>query len=119
MISGVDPTPRFVQAVRPFAGVGLDDYQPFEPPLTYTVPVDRSAQCVYFRGGNHSDELVCVVLTRDGVPMRLFPIGAQASVHIPLRITEDLLTESVLELHLSAPAGLTGSVVLDLGLLEL
>ena len=115
----MDPTPRFVQAVRPFTGVGLDDYQPFDPPLTYQVPEDRSAQCVYFRGGNNSDELVCVVLTRDGVPMRLFPIGAQDAVHIPLRITEELVTESVLELHLSAPAGRSGTVVLDLGLLEL
>lgn len=115
----MEPTPRFVQAIRAFNGMGLDDYQPFDPPLTYTVPDGRSAQCVYFRGGNSGDELVCVVLTRDGVPMRLFPIGARNSIHIPLRITEALLTESVLELHASAPAGASGTLVLDLGLLEL
>jgi assimilatory nitrate reductase catalytic subunit len=115
----VEPTPRFVQAIRSFTGVGLDDYQPFDPPLTYTVPDGSSAQCVYFRAGNDSDELVCVVLTRDGVPMRLFPIGARSSVHIPLRITEDLMTESVLELHASAPVGTTGTLVIDLGILEI
>lgn len=118
-MQAVEPTPRFLQAIRSYVGVALDDYQPFDPPLQYRVPDDRSAQCVYFRGGNSGDELVCVVLTRDGEPMRLFPIGAAASVHVPLRITEDLLTDSVLELHLSAPEGSVGTVVLDLGLLEL
>jgi hypothetical protein len=115
----VDPTPRFVQAIRTYVGVGLDDYQPFDPPLRYAVPADASAQCVYFRGGNSGDELVCVVLTRDGEPMRLFPIGAAASIHVPLRITEDLVDDSVLELHVSAPRGAEGTVVVDLGLLEL
>ncbi len=115
----MEPTPRFVQAIRGFTGVGLDDYQPLDPPLTYQVPDGTSAQCVYFRGGNSSDDLVCVVLTRDGEPMRLFPIGACAAIHIPLRITEALLTDSVLELHVAAPPGATGTVVLDLGILEL
>ena len=115
----MEPTPRFVQAVRTFTGAGLDDFRSFDPPLRYTVPEDAAAQCVYFRGGNSADELVCVVLTRDDEPFRLFPIGAKESVHIPLRITEDLLTETTLELHVSAPQGVTGSVVLDLGILEL
>lgn len=115
----MEPTPRFLQAVRPFAGVGLDDYQPFSPPLRYTVPNDASAQCVYFRGGNSSDELVTVVLTRDGEPVRLFPIGARASLHVPLRITEQLLHDTTLELHVAAPRSATGTVVLDLGILEL
>jgi assimilatory nitrate reductase catalytic subunit len=115
----MEPTPRFVHAVRPFTGAGLDDYRPFDPPLRYTVPVDRSAQCVYFRGGNSTDELICVVLTRDDEPSRLFPIGARESIHIPLRITEDLLHDTVLELHLAAPEGTAGTVVIDLGILEL
>jgi assimilatory nitrate reductase catalytic subunit len=115
----VEPTPRFLQAVRPYDGAGLDDYLAFDPPLTYAVPPGASAQCVYFRGGNSGRELACVVLTRDGVPMRLFPVGANGSIHVPLRITEDLMTESVLELHASAPVGATGTLVIDLGLLEL
>jgi assimilatory nitrate reductase catalytic subunit len=111
--------PRFLQAVRGFVGEGIDEYLPLTPPLAYVVPPDRSAQCVYFRGGNSTDELICVVLTRDGEPMRLFPIGARASVHVPLRIVEDLLTDTRLEVHIAAPAGCAGTVVIDLGLLEL
>jgi assimilatory nitrate reductase catalytic subunit len=119
MLPRVTPQPRFLQAVREFVGAGIDDFVPFDPPLGYTVPPDRSAQCVYFRGGNSTDQLICVVLTRDGEPMRLFPIGARASVHIPLRIVEDLLDDTHLELHIAAPVGCRGTVIVDLGLLEL
>jgi assimilatory nitrate reductase catalytic subunit len=115
----VQPTPRFLQAIRPFEGRGLDEYVALDPPLSYRVPAGREAQCVYFRGGNSTSELVCVVLTRDGAPMRLFPIGARSSLHIPLRITESLLTDTELELHVAAPSGVRGTVVVDLGILEL
>ncbi|HET9772368.1 MAG TPA: molybdopterin oxidoreductase [Acidimicrobiia bacterium] len=115
----MQPEPRFLQAIRSFSGRGLDEYLPFEPPLVYRVPDGREAQCVYFRGGNSSGELICVVLTRDGEPMRLFPVGARSSVHVPLRITENLLTDTELELHVAAPPGIRGTVVVDLGILEL
>ena len=118
-MGAVQPTPRFVQAVRSFVGEGLDEYLPFDPPLVYTVPEGASAQCVYFRGGNSAEELVCVVLTRNGVPMRLFPLGARDAMHVQLRITEELLTDSELELCVAAPAGVSGTLVLDLGILEL
>ena len=55
---------------------------------------------------------------RDGVPMRYFPIGAKGDVHVPLRVVEDIDGGSVVELHLAAPLGLTGTVVVDLGLVE-
>lgn len=113
------PIPRFLQAVRPFIGKGLDDYVSLDPPLTYSVPEGASAQCVYFRGGNSSDELAVVVLTRDGQPLRLFPVGARGAIHVPLRITEDLHTDTTLEVHVSAPAGSAGTIVIDLGILEL
>ena len=58
-------------------------------------------QTVYFRGGNSLDELVCVVLMRDGVPMRYFPIAAKGDVHVPLRVVEDLAPGTVLKLHAS------------------
>jgi assimilatory nitrate reductase catalytic subunit len=115
----VQPTPRFLQAVRSFEGRGLDEYLAFDPPLRYRVPDRREAQCVYFRGGNSSPELICVVLTQNGAPMRLFPMGAKASVHVPLRIVESLLTDTELELHVAAPEGVRGTVVVDLGILEL
>jgi len=115
----VQPNPRFLQAIRTFEGRGLDEYLAFDPPLVYRVPDGREAQCVYFRGGNSSSDLICVVLTQDGAPMRLFPVGAKASVHVPLRIVENLLTDTELELHVAAPAGTGGTVIVDLGILEL
>ena len=111
--------PRFLQTIATFEGRGLDDYFPIEPPLSYTVPKEAQAQCVYFRGGNSTDELVCVVLLRDDRPMRLFPIGARQAIHFPLRVTEDLLSETRLDVHISAPNGVSGTVIIDLGLLEL
>jgi assimilatory nitrate reductase catalytic subunit len=49
---------------------------------------------------------------------RLFPIGARSSVHVALRVVEDVEGGSVLELRLAAPSGLSGTVVVDLGLVE-
>jgi assimilatory nitrate reductase catalytic subunit len=50
--------------------------------------------------------------------MRYFPIGARASTHVPLRVVEDLLGDTKVELHLAAPEGAIGSVVIDLGMVE-
>jgi hypothetical protein len=86
--------------------------------LTYTVPVGITTQPLYFRGGNSTDELVVVVLLRDGVPMRYFPIGARDATHVQLAVVEDLDDGTVLELHVAAREGLTGTLVADLGLVE-
>ncbi|WP_418276431.1 molybdopterin oxidoreductase [Isoptericola jiangsuensis] len=109
---------RFLQGVYPFAGVGLAKPQPIDPALSYVVPDGVIGQALYFRGGNSADELVVVVLVCDGVAMRYFPVGARSDVHVPLRVVEDIEGGSVLELHLGAPDGVTGSVVVDLGLVE-
>jgi assimilatory nitrate reductase catalytic subunit len=50
--------------------------------------------------------------------MRYFPIGARSDVHVPLRVVEDLLGDTEIELWLAAPEGLEGSVVVDFGLIE-
>ncbi|NAS27355.1 molybdopterin-dependent oxidoreductase [Herbidospora sp. NEAU-GS84] len=114
----VHSTPRFLQGVFTFEGKGLDQPVPLDGALSYVVPAGTSTQAVYFRGGNSSDELICVVLMRDGKPMRWFPIGAKSDVHIPLRVVEDLDSGTAVELYLSAPPGVTGMVVADLGLME-
>ena len=111
-------TPRFLQGVFPFEGKGLDRPAPLGPELSYVVPDGSSAQAVYFRGGNSAGELVCAVLTRDGRPMRYFPIGAKGDVHVSLRVVEDLAPGATVELWLAAPAGVAGTVVVDLGLME-
>ena len=111
-------TPHFLQGVFPFEGKGIDAPFPLSTALSYTVPLGVTAQTVYFRGGNTSDELICAVLMRDGKPMRYFPIGARSDVHVPLRVVEDLDGGTVLEVFLAAPEGVTGSIVVDLGLVE-
>jgi assimilatory nitrate reductase catalytic subunit len=111
-------TPRFLQGIFPFEGQGVDKPAALHDTLTYTVPMGITTQPLYFRGGNSTDELVTVVLVRDGAPMRYFPIGARGSVHVALAVVEDLEEDSVLELHLAAPEGVSGTVVVDLGLVE-
>ena len=58
---------------------------------------------MYFRGGNSSKQMITVVLFRDGKPMRYFPIAAKGATHVALRVVEDLLGDTVLELHVAAP----------------
>jgi assimilatory nitrate reductase catalytic subunit len=111
-------TPRFLQGIFPFAGQGMDKPVPIDQSLTYVVPDGVVSQPLYFRGGNTTDELICVVLVRDGQPMRYFPLGARSGTHVSLRVVEDLEAGTVLGLHLAAPDGHTGSVVVDLGLME-
>jgi assimilatory nitrate reductase catalytic subunit len=109
---------RFLQGIFPFEGAGLDKPVPISPELSHLVPDGVISQALYFRGGNSSDEMVTVVLMRDGVPMRYFPMGAKDGVHVPLRVVEDIEGGSVVELQLVAPLGVTGTVVVDLGLVE-
>ena len=111
-------TPRFLQGVFAFEGKGVDQPLPVDGTLSYVVPHGVVAQAVYFRGGNTADELICAVLMRDGKPMRYFPIGARGDVHVPLRVVEDLNAGTAIELYVSAPVGATGTVVVDLGLVE-
>jgi hypothetical protein len=114
----VHTTPRFLQGVLSFEGKGLDQPVPLGGSLSYVVPDGVVAQAVYFRGGNSSEELIAVVLMRDGTAMRYFPIGAKGDVHVPLRVVEDLDSGTAVELWLAAPDGVTGTVVIDLGLVE-
>jgi assimilatory nitrate reductase catalytic subunit len=110
--------PRFLQGIFAFEGQGLDKPVPIDESLRYVVPAGVTAQVLYLRAGNASAVLATVVLLRDGVPMRYFPVGAQGSVHVPLRVVEDLDGGTVLELYLAAAEGVSGSVVIDFGLVE-
>ena len=112
-------TPRFLQGPFDFEGNGLDKPLLIDDSLRYVVPAGCVTQPVYFRGGNSSDDMVTVVLFRDGKPMRYFPIAARGATHVALRVVEDLLGDTVLELFVAAPAGRTGTVIVDLGLVEI
>ncbi len=108
----------FLQGIYLFDGAGIDKPVPISPDLKHLVPNGFVAQALYFRGGNSSDELVAVALMRDGVPMRYFPIGAKGDVHVPLRVVEDLEGGTVIELFVAAPVGPTGTLIIDVGLVE-
>lgn len=112
-------TPRFLQGIFAFEGQGLDAPFLLDPALVYTVPAGNEAQFVYFRGGNSSDEMVCAIVMRDGEPMRYFAIAAKGATHVALRVVEDLLAETVVELYLAAPMHAAGHVVVDVGLVEI
>jgi assimilatory nitrate reductase catalytic subunit len=114
----VKSSPRFLQGVFPITGEGLAKPAPIDAALRYTVPAGLSAQALYFRAGNSTGELIYVLLVRDGEPMRWFPIGAKSDVHVPLRVVEDLPGGTVVELHVAAPEGVVGEIVVDLGLVE-
>ncbi|MEN8584401.1 hypothetical protein ABFP37_17030 [Burkholderia sp. RS01] len=108
----------FLQGIFPFDGAGLEKPVPIHSQLSHYVPDGVINQTLYFRGGNSSAELVTVVLMRDGVPMRYFPIGAKGDVHVPLRVVEDIDGGSLIELRLLADSGVSGAVVIDMGMVE-
>ena len=111
--------PKFLQGVYEFEGQGLQSARPFAPaPLRYKVPFDRRAQLIYFRGGNSCEAMIYLLLLRNGSPMRYFPIGAQGAIHVPLAVVEDLHPDTELEIEIAAPAGVKGTVVIDVGLTE-
>jgi len=115
----MNETPRFIQGVFMFRGSGLTRPAPLSPAATYKVPFDKRAQLIYLRAGNASSELVYLALNRGGKIMRLFPIGAKGAVHVPLSIVEDVDPESEIELCIGAPEGLDGSLIIDMGVLEI
>jgi hypothetical protein len=115
----MDSTPKFLNGVFGFEGRGLESFAPVSDSLAYTVPADRRAQLVYLRAGNSANGLVALSLMRDGKPMRLFPVGAKAALHVPLAVLEDLFPETRLEVFVSAERGVSGQVVLDIGLMEI
>ena len=73
----------------------------------------------YLRAGNSSADLACVTLMRDGAAMRLFPVGAKAAAHVSLAVVEDLTPDTVIVVCASAPQGVEGTLVLDIGLMEI
>ena len=112
----IESIPRFVQGIYAFTGAGYDRPSPLG---AYVVAADKRAQPVYLRAGNSSDELVVVSLTRDGETMRLFPIGARGATHVPLAVVEDILPGTRLDVLVAAPEAISGTLVLDLGLVEI
>jgi hypothetical protein len=114
----MESIPKFLQGIFAFTGTGYDKPRPLGG-LSYTVPADKRCQAIYFRAGNSSDEMVALILARDGKPMRYFPVGAKAGSHVALAVVEDLEPDQKIDILISAPEGLSGTIVLDFGLLEI
>ena len=51
--------------------------------------------------------------------MRYFPIGAKGAVHVPLAVLEDLFPGSKVEILFAGPEGLSSTVVVDVGFMEI
>lgn len=115
----MESIPKFLQGLFPFTGEGLDKAKLLNSAMVYSVPSDKRSQLIYFRAGNSCAELICLSLHRDGKLMRHFPVGARAASHVSLAVVEDLMPDSKLEVLVSAPPGTSGTVVIDIGLLEI
>ncbi len=115
----IESTPKFLQGLFDFTGGGFASPKPLGETASYTVPADRRSQLIYFRAGNSTDALVALVLMRDGKPMRYFPVGAKCAEHVPLAVVEDIEPDQKLEVMIAAPEGVSGTIVLDIGLMEI
>jgi hypothetical protein len=111
--------PAFIQGLFSFDGDGLASARSFDPPVTYEVPADKRSQVIYFRAGNSSAEMIYLVLTAGGGPMRYFPVGAKGAIHVPLAVIEDLSPGTKLEVLAAAPKGVKAAVLLDVGFMEI
>jgi len=109
-------TPHFLQGVYPFVGDGIVNLASLNHDLAFTVPDGRSAEVLYVRAGNSSEELVYLALVADGKPIRYVPLGPSTNQHVPLAIVESHAAGTVLEVMIGAPKGVTGVIVIDVGL---
>lgn len=115
----METTPRFFNGVYAFTGAGLAAPALLHAALSYVVPGDKRTQMIYFRGGNSADAMVAVSVVKDGKPFRTFPIGAKGAINVPLAVVEDIMPDSRVEVFIAAPEGVSGHVVLDIGMLEI
>ena len=111
--------PWFLQGVYPFAGRGVFDLAPLNDALSYTIPKGKIGEVLYFRAGNMSDDILYLALAVNGDPVRYFPIGPKGDIHVPLAIVEEYPAGTRIDVCLAAPRGLTGTVVVDVGLVEM
>ena len=115
----IDSTPRFLNGAYSFQGAGYDKPALLDPSLVYVVPPDKRAQLIYLRGGNSSGELAYIALMKDGATARMFPLGAKDGTHVPLAVVEDLQPDTRIEVFFAAAEGTSGTLVLDLGIIEI
>ncbi len=109
----------FIQGLFKWTSLGLDKPSPSEPRAIYKVPADKRAQTVYLRAGNPESEMIYVVLTAGGRPMRYFAVGAKGAIHVPLAVVEDISPGTEVEILIAGPAGMSSLIMLDAGFVEI
>ena len=109
---------KLIQSVFAFSGTGLLTPVPVTPRLRYEVPKKTSSKLIYMRAGNSCSELIYLSLIRNKKPMRFFPIGGKAAIHVTLAINEEIPPETTLEILVGAPIKTSGFLVLDMGITE-
>jgi hypothetical protein len=115
----IESIPRFMSGAFVFQGIGYDKPRLLDPSLVYTVPADKRAQLIYLRVGNSTSELAFVSIMQGDKAMRTFPVGAKAAMHVPLAVVEDLEPDTVIQVFYGAAEGVAGTLVLDIGLIEI
>ena len=115
----IESQPKFMNGVYSFVGSGYEKLAPVSDNLIYMVPPDKRAQLIFLRAGNSSAEMIYIVFMKDGAPMRYFPIGAKGAEHVSLAVVEAIAPETKLQVFFAAPAAVQGSLVIDIGLLEI
>ncbi len=115
----IDTVPRFLNGAYAFTGQGYEAASLLHASLVYVVPDDKRAQLIYLRAGNSSAEMICLSLMQGGRVARMFPVGAKSGTHVPLAVVEDLAPGTRIEVFVAAPAGVSGTAVIDVGLIEI
>ena len=110
-------TPHFLQGVYPFVGRDIFATVLLHEELTFVVPHGASAGIAYVRAGNSSDDLIYIVVFADEKPLRYFPLGPKADSHVELAIVEPHPAGTEFSIHIGAPRGAAGAVILDIGLI--
>lgn len=107
-------TTVLLQTISEVRGEGLNSPEALN--LTYTVPQGCTAGVQYVRAGNTAAGMANITLLKDGKVMRYFPISAGGSIHVPLAIVDEL--QPGIEVSVTAACERTGTLILDIGILE-
>ena len=107
-------TTVLLQTITNIEGEGIDSPQDLN--LTYTVSQGCTAGVQYVRAGNTTEGMINITVLKDGKAMRYVPVAAGGAMHVPLAIVDELQPGT--EFSIAAAAVRSGTLILDIGILE-
>ena len=107
-------TTVLLQTIIEIEGEGLNSPTPLN--LDYTVPQGCTAGVQYVRAGSTVPGMLNITLLQNGKVMRYIPVAAGGAVHVPLSIVDELQPDT--EISVSVAAEGSGTLILDIGVLE-